>query len=281
LFYGAERERPVIERLADTLPEHIIPVEVEETGSIGMDVWFAALAYGAARIYILVAPESPASVVREVITQLSFAHAILDGMGYSSDSLTLITKFDEGSVLAAFADSEGALPEGFAQFAALNEKRRTIRFAVGHLFEKAPESRPLISLPAGAPFGDVQVDTIRCTLCMACVSQCPAGALEAGDELPQLKFIEDNCVQCGICCRTCPEDAISISPRYLFDAEQRRRRRVINEDKPFHCITCGKVFGSHSIIEQMSRKLQTHPMFQGAAAQRLRMCEDCRVKDMF
>ena len=31
----------------------------------------------------------------------------------------------------------------------------------------------------------------------------------------------------------------------------------------------------------MIAKLGNHPMFQGAALERLKMCEDCRVKAMF
>lgn len=281
LFYGADREASIIDRLAGQLPQHIIPVEVEETASVGMDIWLAALAYGAARVYLLMAPDSPPSEIREVSSQLAFAGAILDGMGHSSRAVTLVSEADDTAVRAAFAESETALIEKFAQFAPLDEKRRTIRFAVDHLFSAAPKPRPLTTMPAGAPFGDVQVDSTRCTLCMACVSQCPARALEAGEDVPQLRFIEDNCVQCGMCCKTCPEDAISISPRYLFDGEQRCQRRIVNEDAPFHCISCGKIFGSRRVIAEMSRKLQTHPMFQGVAIERLKMCEECRVKDMF
>jgi ferredoxin len=116
---------------------------------------------------------------------------------------------------------------------------------------------------------------------MACVSQCPAHALEAGNESPQLLFIEANCVQCGLCCRSCPEDAIAISPRYLFDSQKRNKRRVLCEEEPFLCIQCGKPFATRQVIEKITGKMQGHPMFQGGALERLKMCEDCRVKDMF
>jgi NAD-dependent dihydropyrimidine dehydrogenase PreA subunit len=116
---------------------------------------------------------------------------------------------------------------------------------------------------------------------MACVSQCPGKALEAGGEQPQLTFIEENCVQCAMCARTCPEDAIAPSPRYLYDPEKRRARRLLKEEEPFRCIACGKPFATRSMIEQMTKKLRAHPMFQGDALKRLQMCEDCRVRAMF
>ncbi|MGB5339402.1 MAG: 4Fe-4S dicluster domain-containing protein, partial [Gammaproteobacteria bacterium] len=180
--------------------------------------------------------------------------------------------------LTALPFTDGRAP---ATFAALDEKRTVIRLAVEHLYAQAKAPRPLVTLRAGAPFGEVQVDGKRCTLCMACVSQCPANALEAGNESPQLVFIEANCVQCGLCCRTCPEDAIAASPRYLYDSEQRTTRRVLCEEEPFLCISCGKPFATRQVIDKITGKMRGHPMFQGDALERLKMCEDCRVKAMF
>ena len=36
------------------------------------------------------------------------------------------------------------------------------------------------------------------------------------DAAPQLRFVEKNCVQCGLCANTCPEDAITLAPRMSF-----------------------------------------------------------------
>ena len=41
------------------------------------------------------------------------------------------------------------------------------------------------------------------------------------------------------------------------------------------------LFRSLKAIEGMLSKLAGHAMFQGAAAQRLRMCADCRVIDLY
>ena len=43
---------------------------------------------------------------------------------------------------------------------------------------------------------------------------------------------------------------------------------------------CGKPFGTLRAIETMITKLAGHAAFQGAAAERLKMCGDCRVIDM-
>jgi formate hydrogenlyase subunit 6/NADH:ubiquinone oxidoreductase subunit I len=115
---------------------------------------------------------------------------------------------------------------------------------------------------------------------MSCVGACPASALMDSPDTPRLRFVERNCVQCGLCRRTCPEDAITLVPRLLFGAEA-RRERVLNEAEPFHCARCGKPFGTRQMIDAMSAKLAAHAMFADARAlARIRMCADCRVADM-
>jgi Fe-S-cluster-containing hydrogenase component 2 len=117
-------------------------------------------------------------------------------------------------------------------------------------------------------------------LCLSCVSACPASALQDNPEKPQLRFIEKNCVQCGLCASTCPEDAITLQPRLLL-APGRKEARVLNETQPYGCIRCGKPFGTLKAIEAMLGKLAGHSMFQGAALERLKMCGDCRVIDIY
>ena len=281
LFHDGEAGRDVITDVAVQLPEHVLPVAVEELGSVGMDTWLSALAYGAGAVVLLDTPGSPASVIREIKAQLEVAHALLGGIGYAAGVLRY-TDLKNSHLIDNIEDIPLIKHQQPAAFAGLDEKRTVIRLAVEHLFAAATSpTRPLVSLPTGAPFGEVLLDPARCTLCMACVSQCPASALSAGDESPQLGFIEANCVQCGLCCRTCPEDAIAISPRYLYDFSIRNSRRVLYAEEPFACIVCGKPFATRSVIENITKKMQTHAMFQGAALQRIRMCEDCRVRDIY
>ncbi|MDV7392212.1 hypothetical protein RZS08_12690, partial [Arthrospira platensis SPKY1] len=78
---------------------------------------------------------------------------------------------------------------------------------------------------------------------------------------------------------TCPENAITLEPRYWLDA-QRKQPRVVNQQQPYGCIRCGKPFGTLKGVESMLSRLAGHSMFQGAAAERLKMCGDCRVIDI-
>jgi ferredoxin len=101
-----------------------------------------------------------------------------------------------------------------------------------------------------------------------------------GVDRPLIKFLERNCVQCGLCEATCPEGAISLAPRLLL-TPQVREARVLNETQPFHCISCNKPFGTRQMVDAMMGRLASHAMFSGGAAlKRLQMCADCRVVDM-
>ena len=56
---------------------------------------------------------------------------------------------------------------------------------------------------------------------------------------------------------------------------------MLHEAEPFACVRCGKPFGTLRAIEAIITKLAGHAAFQGAAAQRLKMCSDCRVIDLY
>ena len=95
-------------------------------------------------------------------------------------------------------------------------------------------------------------------------------------------FVEENCLQCGLCVSACPEDAVTLRGRALFSREARRTARVLNEEAPFCCVSCGKPFATARMIARVEAKLRGHWMYQDdAARRRLRLCEDCRAADMF
>ena len=120
-----------------------------------------------------------------------------------------------------------------ASFGAFNDKRQTIRNAIDHVVAEASDaSQPAVALGADAPFGEVIVDTGACTLCLACVTVCPGRALQDGESKPQLKLIESACLQCGLCEKACPESAITLRPRYLYDSEQARSCLLYTSPSP-------------------------------------------------
>jgi len=282
LFHDAMQGRHLIEPIKDNLPGHVLTMEIEEIGAVGMDVWLSAMAYGFNHTLLLMPSETPSRVKTAINDQLAYAKTIIEGIGYSGSCISTVIA-DEGDALIRHLNNLSIEPDIHpATFSGDFDKRTTLRMAIDHLYQHSLAQTRMVPLPYGAPFGEINVQQSACTLCMACVSVCPTSALSDGNDIPQLRFDEWNCVQCGLCEKACPEDAISLSPRFLYDPEVRRRTRVLNEDEPFCCVVCGKPFATHSVMKNIANRLKDHYMYQTSEAKRrLQMCEDCRVRDMF
>jgi ferredoxin len=257
--------------------DSLLPIVVEELGSVGMDLCLSALAYGATQVVLYADADAPASAVANLREQLGWVQELLLALGLGSDSVTLCE--DEAALPAI--DQMPAIVA--AEYDMPLAKRSAILQALDHLVAQLRPTLDTVELPVPAPFGEVIIDAGKCTLCMACVGACPGKALQDGSnrEVPEVFFIESNCLQCGACVQTCPEDAITLAPRLLLQREARNRGRALNQDAPFHCIGCGKPFAPTSVISKMQEKLKDHYMFSsGRALDRLKMCEDCRVVDI-
>jgi ferredoxin len=266
-------------RLGDGLPANVLPVAVNEVTQVGLESIAAAFAYGAAAMRLLLRAK-PRHDVTGLRGTIALAEPILAGLGFGDARVATIETDDPD----ALAEALRAIPQGEgaprpASFLPVGGKRDVMRLALRELQRAAPAAVDVIALPAGAPFGRVGLNAEGCTLCLACVSACPTGALSDNPERPMLRFAEDACVQCGLCKATCPEKVITLRPQLDFRAAT-ATARVLKEEEPFHCIRCNKPFGVKSTIERVAAKLEgKHWMFQNSA-QRLdviKMCEDCRV----
>ena len=283
LLLHAADARPVLESLARRgrgLPARVIPLEVEHIASVGIDLWLAALAWGASGIAVLATGREAPQYHEALRFQMSIAQAIANAQGYQGEHFRLVDA-GAGDVDRALWNWPVALPPRVAAtFAATSDKRRTLAFAFDHLARHAPVPQATIPLPAGAPFGTLDVDRDACTMCLACIGACPEAALLDHAEAPQLRFVESNCVQCGLCAHTCPERAITLVPR-LDLTPQARAPRLLNEAKIFACVRCGKPMGTEKLVLAMVERLRTHSMFAGPDhLERLKMCADCRVVDL-
>jgi ferredoxin len=261
------------------LPARVIPVDLHHTASTGIDVWLAAVAYGAANIAILATDEEAPQYLDALTQQIGVAQAILAGLGYTGTHLQLICAATPDALDAALHALQPAdAPAQRATFNLAADKRTTLDLALDHLLKSAPIKPAEIALPAASPYGTINVNKSTCTLCMSCVGACPESALTDNANLPQLRLTEKNCVQCGLCEKTCPENAITLTPRLLL-TDTAKQAVVLNEAQPYHCIRCNKPFGTLQMIENMVSKLSLHGAFAGNI-DRIKMCSDCRVIDM-
>src|SRR5205807_1774701 len=142
-------------------------------------------------------------------TQMGVAEAILAGLGFAGEHFRIVgggevsrlqsrplpagpaaaigvvsPRRSDPALLrldAALQRPPAATVRRAAAFAVQPDKRTTLDLALEHLLREAPTPADVIALPAPAtgpgPFGAIEVDRAKCTLCLACVGACPQGAL--------------------------------------------------------------------------------------------------------
>ncbi|MFY9210266.1 MAG: 4Fe-4S binding protein [Aestuariivita sp.] len=267
--HGAEMIR-LAARFGRGLPSDVIPLELKVISGFGHAEMLAALAHGFASVDVLLAPTTE----RDALTrELELATAI-----GGSGKLRLIAEADPDMMSDALYDA-AVKPALETPVLPLGNRRQIARLAAQAL--NLQLDAPL-SLPQGAPYGAVLVDTDACTLCLSCVSLCPSGALVDNPDMPQLRFQEDACLQCGLCSNICPENAITLKPQMEL-SDKALGQEVLNEEEPFACIECGGLFGVRSTVEKIMEKLAgTHPMFATSEqAKMIQMCDTCRIQAQY
>ncbi|MCK5360671.1 MAG: 4Fe-4S binding protein, partial [Gammaproteobacteria bacterium] len=180
VFHAAESEMP------GSFAGNVLPVVIEELASVGIEIWLSTLAYGARTVLLLDDDRVPDRVRRELQRQLLTSTEILGGMGYSADAVRLIDNKELESVCIP------VMPEiRSSTYAGSGNKRQTAFMAIDDLYQQALvvlDDQPpgMVTLTAGAAFGEAIINDSACTLCMSCVSACPGNALQSGQDVPQL-----------------------------------------------------------------------------------------------
>jgi ferredoxin len=284
LFHDGEHGDEIIDALARFgagLPANVLPLRVNEVTQLGPEIIASVFAYGgsAAALLTRARPRHEITALRRAV---DISGSVVSALGFGSDLVRIVETDDPDQLRAALdAAPRGITTQKPAGFVPRGAKRGVLETTFRELHLAAPTSVDVIPLAPGAPFGGVKLNVEGCTLCHACVTACPTGALSDNPDRAMLRFTESLCVQCGLCESTCPEKVISIEPRLDF-AAWNTPLRVLKEEEPFNCIVCGKPFGTKSSIDRVLAKLsEKHWMFQGTNARRLdviKMCADCRVE---
>ena len=260
-------------RLAEGLADDLIPFAIEHTDRFGHAEMLAALGAGFSEVLILPDSSEDAAVLQP---QLELTHAILTGASSEAERVKLIgvEQLSSPATLATPACDPVLL---------LGGRRDITRVTAAAITAKAGGStEQAIALPVGSPYGKIDINSDKCTLCLACVSLCPTGALADHPDRPEVQFTENACVQCGVCENTCPETAIQLIPQLELSKSVLEKRALHGED-PFDCISCGKPFGVASTINRIVEKLEgKHWMYTNTDnLQLVKMCDDCRIKAQY
>jgi ferredoxin len=282
LLHDAKHGTPLIGAMARYgrgLPATVVPLELHSTSGIGHDLLAAALAAGFRTIVILSDP-ARAEEMGTVAAEVDLLETLVAGFGHAGPRVETLLESDPDLVETALHDL--ALRPEITRVAPapVGSKREIARFALTALSDTGAPSGDTFPLPAGSPYGRVTVDTAACTLCLACVSACPAQALHDRADKPQLRFVETACVQCGLCATTCPEKAVRLEPRWSLRPDA-ASPVVLHEDEPALCVSCGKPFASAGVLRAVQRKLGgSHRMFSDERQKLLFMCDACRLGEL-
>ncbi|MBY0338628.1 MAG: 4Fe-4S dicluster domain-containing protein [Acetobacteraceae bacterium] len=283
LFHDEAHGEPLLDALArhgDGLPAHVLPLRVNEVSQLDLSLLAGAFAWGAAGVRLLLPQRRPHGT-EGVFRNLSYLDAALEGLGIGTARRAVAIETDDpftaGELLAASKGLRASWEA--AAFLPMGAPREVMRQAFRALHAASGSAATTIPMPKRAPFGLARVETGGCTLCLACTMVCPTSAFTSNPDKPQLNFLEDACVQCGLCAATCPEKVITLEPRLNF-APEAAKPQVVKEEEPLCCTRCAKPFGTKSSVERVKAKLVSsgHWMFQDPKRLAvLEMCEDCRA----
>jgi len=258
------------------LPANVLPMSLHSVMSLGHEVLSAGLAAGAERVVVL-APPDKAHEMPPLEAEVQLANTFASALGHGGPRVVVNAERDPEAVEAALHGLPALAAAPAGAIVVEGTKRDLARTALAHLRETGAARPERVPLPAGAPYGRIIVDVGGCTLCLSCAGACPTGAISDNPDRPQIAFNESACVQCGICVATCPEKVIRLEPRYDFTPAA-LSPVVVKGEEPFHCVECGKAFGTKATIDKVVARLKGHAMFADEARLRvIQMCDTCRV----
>ena len=141
-----------------------------------------------------------------------------------------------------------------------------------------PDCPPWRAGGPGCPLGTVTVESTGCSLCGACVSVCPTGALSTHrDGTGPLGLFLDPlcCTACGVCVLTCPEHVISLEKQLGSESMTAGKQALaIAPVSQALCESCGIPLPTVLSASALSR-LGAYSFLAEAAD---RVCANCRLR---
>ncbi len=233
----------------------------EAPEALGLPQLLSLLARAAARIILITEDHRASALANEILARLF-------------GKRPLVTTDLEGLPEALSRDD--TLTLGPFELPHFEDRRRYLARILKLFWEKA--GKPSFTLQTEG-FGLLEIDSERCTLCLACLNGCRTGALAADAQNFALTFEPALCVACRVCEKICPEKALKLKEG-LFLEEGFFTRKILARDEPVLCRRCGKVFGTRKSLQKVLETLRNKEVFDEILPL-LSYCEDCRVKELF
>ena len=289
LLHDDAHGTPLIDALArhgDGLPANVLPLAVNEVTQVGLETHRRGVRLRRQRRCASCCAPSRATTSTGLHRTMALAEPILAGLGFGAGRVATIETDDPDALGEALARDRaaGTARRGRRAFLPTGGKRDVMRLALRELHRAAPAPVDVVPLPAGAPFGTVEVER-RGLHALPRPASRPARPARSATIPSGRRCASPRTPACNAgCARRPARRRSSRSRRSSISAPRPRRARVLKQEEPFRCIRCGKPFGVKSTIERVIAKLEgKHWMFQGNGASALdviKMCDDCRVAAM-
>lgn len=134
-----------------------------------------------------------------------------------------------------------------------------------------------------APFAEISIGA-SCTVCGACTSMCPAGAIIR--DIGSIAAIYGNCIACGLCEKACPEKALKMQGKFDMGKLLDSAPTTLFKSELKVCASCNKPYMTQAafdrieglFIESVRGDLKPREQVELIKNQveLLRYCENCR-----
>jgi hypothetical protein len=121
------------------LPARVIPFEVHHVASTGLDLWMAALAWGASGVDVMLTGDEAPQYREALAFQMRLGNTIAEALGYPGEHFRIVEAADPMAAERVLWSAAPRWPcAQAATFAATPEKRTTLAIALDHLALHAP-----------------------------------------------------------------------------------------------------------------------------------------------
>ncbi len=277
-FYADDRES--IAQWATTQGITLLPFAVHSVTSLGLEIWLAAIAFGAAGVVVSMPENAPAMAVESTLRNVDLAGTILESLGQPRARVQVLNPDAVDGDFSVAEHSNGSnAAQAWTHLGTDANPRARLLTLFEHLSSRSHtgSEKLAVTLPASDAFGGVAVDTNECTMCLACTNLCPTGALRTDGDGIELNFVEALCVQCGLCEHGCPENAIKRQPRFDYAALQSGKMVTLHRAQMAECSQCHRPFMSTALLAAALEHLSGETDAGRQAKDMLEICPQCRA----
>ena len=296
LMFTCEHSIPLLDKAGELRIKYpaVLPLFVPDLASVLETHILRAFDLGAEGVIMLGCDECSSHVSEEacgLAGSYGLAGRILEEFKLG-DRISVIRNIRKNNDVTSFTGSVCSFNERIVPIPSGKHKpvklmntsnRRILLELIASLASKTGITPTSVIEDTTAPFAEISIGA-SCTVCEACTSMCPAGALIK--DKGSIASIYGNCIACGLCEKACPEKALKM--QRVFDMKKlgNSAPTTLFKSEIQVCASCNKPYMTQaafdriagSFIENVRGDLKPQEQVELIKNQveLLRYCENCR-----